>query len=306
VDESGRRADGSRVGRVRLDPDLLRGPAVLEVSYHLPAGRTDSGTLQTTLQPPVVRGDAGRVQTRWLVALPSNLVVLGPEGGAGSEPTWGWQGWLPAPRVGLTSADLERWFADGAEAGRAAEGEVFVPSLLVTRNEAGPLTVTHAPQQLWLLVCSLVLVACGLGLFLWLRPAANGTGSPAKWIGAAVALLMVLTVGVVVGRFLQPTLTAAIFYGCLPGAVVLVFAFVVHLLMQEHHRRQIVFLPSFTRGRTGSSIVRTNTGSTSRPQPGSHPHGEPSTVDLPPPVGSQRPLGDVLRTEETGGSKRTN
>src|SRR5207253_9534682 len=47
VDEAGRRDDGSRVGRLRLSPDLVRGPAVLEVSYHLPAGRAPAGPLQT-------------------------------------------------------------------------------------------------------------------------------------------------------------------------------------------------------------------------------------------------------------------
>src|SRR5207244_2397631 len=92
VDENGRRADGGRVGRLRLGPDLLRRPAVLEIEYHLAAGRANSGPMQTTLLPPLLRGDAGQVQTRWLIALPSNLVVLGPEGGAGCEPTWNWQG----------------------------------------------------------------------------------------------------------------------------------------------------------------------------------------------------------------------
>ncbi len=144
VDESGHRADGSRVGRVRLGPRLAARPGGAGgVVPPAGRGRTDSGTLQTTLQPPLVHGDSGRVQTRWLVALPSNLVVLGPEGGPGSEPTWGWQGWLPArarrPDEPPTS---NAGSPTSVEAGRAAEGEVFVPSLLVTRNEAGPLTVT--------------------------------------------------------------------------------------------------------------------------------------------------------------------
>jgi TM2 domain-containing membrane protein YozV len=261
--------------------------------------------LQTTLQPPLVRGDTGRAQTRWLVALPSNLVVLGPEGGPGAEPKWVWQSWLPSPRVPVTSADLERWFDGGVDAGRADDGEAFVPSFVCTRNAQASITVVHAPQQLWLLVCSLVLLACGMALFLLARPAANGATSTTTWVGVAVAVLLVLIVVVVVGRFLLPTLVSAVFYGCLPGLVVLVFAFAAHLLMQEHHRRQIVFLPSFTRGRGASSIIRAGgTGSGSRPQPASDPHGEPSTVDILPPVASSlRPLGEVLRTEDKSGSK---
>jgi hypothetical protein len=305
VDETGRRADGGRIARLRLSPDLVRRPVVLEVSYHLPPGRTAAGPMQTTLQPPLIRGDTGRVQTRWLVALPANLVVLGPEGGPGSEPTWGWQGWLPAPHAPVTSADLERWFAGSEEAGPSPEGRPFTPSLVLTRSGPGPITAVHAPPQVWLLVCSLVLLAAGLGLFLLVRPRA---GAPtATWVGVTVTGFLVLMVAVVVGRFLLPTLTSAILYGCLPGLAVLLIAFAAHLLLQEHHRRQIVFLPSFTRGRAGSSIVRTgSSGSGPRPQPAPQPHGEPSTVDLGPSAASNpRPLVDVLRTEEsTGGKKR--
>jgi hypothetical protein len=304
VDEAGRRADGGRFARLRLSPDLVRRPVVLEVSYHLPPGRTAAGPMQTTLQPPLIRGDTGRVQTRWLVVLPANLVVLGPEGGPGSEPTWGWRGWLPAPHTPVTSADLERWFAGTGEAGRPAEGESFLPGLVCTRTGLGPITAVHAPQQVWLLVCSLVLLAGGLGLFLVVRP--RGGAPTATWVGVTVTGFLVLMVAVVVGRFLLPTLTSAILYGCLPGLAVLLIAFAVHLLLQEHHRRQIVFLPSFTRGRAGSSIVRAgSTGSGPRPQPAPQPHGEPSTVDLAPGAGSNpRPLVDVLRTEESTGGKK--
>jgi hypothetical protein len=299
VDESGHRADGGRIGRLRLSPDLLRRPAVLEIMYHLPAGRANSGPLQTTLAPPLLRGDAGQVQTRWLIALPSNLVVLGPEGGAGSEPAWSWQGWLLAPRAPVTNVDLEQWFAAGVEGNRADDAEVFVPSLVVTRHAVEPLTVVHAPQSLWLLVCSLLLLACGLVLFLLVRPTSGSGG------------LSLLIVAVVLGRLFQPTLTSALYYGCEPGLAVLLLALTLGLLWWllswVQYRRQIVFLPSFTRGRPGSSIVRVvGPGSSPRPQPPpSQPHGEPSTVDLVPSAGSgTRPLADVLRTEESSSKKR--
>jgi hypothetical protein len=306
VDEMGRRADGGRFARLRLSPELVRRPVVLEVSYHLPAGRASAGPLQTVLQPPIIRGDSGRAQTRWLVVLPTNLVVLGPEAGPGSEPTWAWQGWLPAPRCSVTNADLERWFAGPREAGRTPESdlaEVFVPSLVCTRTGLGPITAVHAPQQVWLLVCSLLLLACGLGLFLLVRPRPGASST--TWVGVTVSVFLVLMVAVVLGRFLLPTLTAAVFYGCLPGLGVLLIAFAVHLLMQEHHRRQIVFLPSFTRGRGGSSVVRVgSTGPGPRPQTSGEPRGEPSTVDLVPSAGSNpRPLVDVLRTDESSAAK---
>jgi hypothetical protein len=46
----------------------------------------------------------------------------------------------------------------------------------------------------------------------------------------------------------------------------------VQWLLHERYRRQIVFLPSFSRSRAGSSLLR---GGVQRP------HGEPSTVDAP-------------------------
>ena len=60
VDEFGRRDDGSRVGRLRLSPDLVRGPAVLEVSYHLPAGRAPAGPGRIP-----AAGRAGQRGVRW-------------------------------------------------------------------------------------------------------------------------------------------------------------------------------------------------------------------------------------------------
>jgi hypothetical protein len=72
-----------------------------------------------------------------------------------------------------------------------------------------------------------------------------------------------------------PTLLAAVVYGCEPGAVVLVLFAGIQWLLHERYRRRVVFLPSFSRARTGSSNVRN--GSSARPR------GEPSTVDAPMP-----------------------
>src|SRR5207253_8890471 len=101
----------------------------------------------------------------------------------------------------------ERWFAAGTDAARADDAEAFVPSLVCTRNELGPIAVVHAPQQVWLLVCSLVLLACGLAMFLLVRPSAGG-GSTTTWVSLSVTGLLALIVVVVLGRFLWPTLTS--------------------------------------------------------------------------------------------------
>ena len=78
----------------------------------------------------------------------------------------------------------------------------------------------------------------------------------------------------------RPTVFYAIAYGCEPGAVVLLLALAFQWVMLERYRRQIVFLPSFRRARTGSSLVRANGAR--------RPAGEPSTVDAPRPSGSSQ------------------
>jgi hypothetical protein len=70
----------------------------------------------------------------------------------------------------------------------------------------------------------------------------------------------------------------AIAYGCEPGFVVLLAVLGLQWLMHQRYRRQIVFLPSFSRGPAGSSLIRKTPSS--RP-----PSGEPSTVDVPPQMG---------------------
>jgi hypothetical protein len=74
-----------------------------------------------------------------------------------------------------------------------------------------------------------------------------------------------------------PMALANVAYGCEPGAVVLVAFAAVQWLLHERYRRQVVFLPSFSRGRAGSSLLRAGA---------QRPHGEPSTVDAPPRAGS--------------------
>jgi hypothetical protein len=286
VDEKGRPNDGGRTARLRLAPELVRHRAVLEVSYQLAPGRTGGGPLRTALQAPVLRDHPGGAPTRWQVLLPPGWVLLGPQaGGPGTERTWGWRGWLLAPRLALTSTDLGRWFSgpttEGAES--SSENEV-VPSLVSWREDDGPLVVTHVPQQAWLLVCSLAVLVLGLVLS-WLTWPSEGRALAVAWLWPALAALALV---LVVCALLWPTVMAQVAYGCQPGALVLVVVAGAQWLLHERYRRQVIFLPSFSRTRS----------STQRREAEAARAGEPSTVDVPRPAGSSA----SSRAKEEGGS----
>jgi hypothetical protein len=282
VEETGRRSDGGRVARLRL-PSTGDGPSVLEVSYRLAPGRLGGGPLATVLQPPIVRGVPEPVPTRWQVRVPAGWVVLGPEGGPGTPRTWGLRGWLLAPRLAVSPADLERWFAGPAASISETEPE-RPPDLVAWRDGPEALRLTHAPQQAWLLACSLALLLVGLALtrYAW-------SGSTWPWL-----LLGALVLAAVLVALRWPTAVGQVAYGCQPGAAVLLLVALAQWLWHERTRRQVIFLPSFTRGRPGSSVVRD-----ARPLPGQPTAhhtpgprtangrepprpGEPSTVDAPP------------------------
>jgi hypothetical protein len=264
VDEAGQPSDGGRVARLRLAPDLVRPTSVLDFSYLVGPGRVEGGTLTTVLQPPVLRGDAGAVPVCWQVRVPSSRVVLAPENGPGVTRTWGRHGWLLAPRLSGTPTDLDRDLLGEDRDAEAGEAE---PSLICWRSGLGPLTLTHVPQKEWMLACSLGLVVVGLVLL--------GLGRPSRGPGW---VLVLLALAVAAGAVLRPTALAALVYGCEPGAAVLLAIVVMQWLLHERYRRQVVFLPSFSRGRSGSSMLR---GSSAARQP-----GEPSTVDAPRAAGS--------------------
>jgi hypothetical protein len=273
VDEEGNPSDGGRVARLALGPGLVRPGSVLEVGYQLPAGRAGNSALQTVLLPPRLRGGPADVPTRWQLTVPAGWVTVGPEGGPGSERTWGRRGWLLAPRLALTPADLEGWLTGtGALPPWPEEGgPAPPPSLACWRTDLGPLTLVHAPQLVWLLACSLGLVVLCLGLYELTRPA-EGQPLSATWFWPALTLA---ALALVVAGMLWPTTLGAVAYGCEPGAVVLLLVAAYQWLVHERYRRRVVFLPSFSR-RAGSSLLR---------GPAQRPVGEPSTVDAPPRAG---------------------
>ena len=121
------------------------------------------------------------------------------------------------------------------------------------------------PRSAWLTLCSGTAVIGFLALFF--LPFARGV----LW-----ALLVLLGAGLLAGALLWPTLVPAVVAGCQPAVVAIALVLGVHWLLHERYRRQVVFIPGFTRAKGGSSLVRSSTNR--RPR-------EASTVDAPPPSG---------------------
>lgn len=257
INEKGEGILGGNIARLHLSADLVRQSALVEVAFQSPPGRSGGSPLHTTLQPPrILRATAAPIC--WQVCLPGNRVLLAPESAAGVERVWTWRDWLLAASLTMPP-DLRQDQESSA--------------LVCWRDEDIPLVLTHVPKRAWLLVCSLGLLIPGLGLYWSARPHPNQGGRPTVWFWPILALL---TLAVAVAALFWPGLLSAIAYGGEPGAVVLLAVLAGQWLMQQRYRRQIVFLPSFSRGRTGSSL--------SRKSPSHRPQcGEPSTVDAPPP-----------------------
>ncbi len=295
VDDEGQHAAGGRVARLRLGPQLVKRGSILEVAFELPPGRATTGLVQTSLTPPVLRGDPGRVPTRWSVQLPSGWMPLGPEGGPGQERTWTRRGWLYAPRPAVTEADLERWLAGpdpGTATGAKPDENTTVPALTCWRERPEPLRLTYAPQQAWLLVCSLATLGIGLIVYALIR---NGPAAPAAWL---LPVLAAAGVGLAVAALFWPTAVAAVAFGAEPGAAVLALAAPLLWLQHERHRRRSAYPASFSRSRAPSPSSLLQTGSL-------RAQGEPSTVDVPRPNGSSPPRSspELPRLEGSGSAR---
>jgi hypothetical protein len=114
-----------------------------------------------------------------------------------------------------------------------------------------------------------------LGLALFFAPLRRGT----FWMVLATLSLAVL---ILLLQWPRPVILLGI--NGTPGLVVLALALGVYWVLQRHYRRQVVFMPGFSRLVPGSSIVRG--GSRQRRR-------EPSTVDAPPGVIAEGGSGAV-------------
>jgi hypothetical protein len=273
VDDGGREAENGRVLRLPVEPALYQQRSVvLDVRYELGPGRAKgSGPVQTRLSPPRLRESAFVGRVRWHVDLPPGSLPLYPGDDATAEQRLGWRGWLPGPRPAVSGADLERWFAAGAEATPlGGEPDREPPAaewgngdgLVCWQHGLGPLRVVHVREQLWLLGCSLTVLVLGIVVYFTTLPR----------LVVAVLLVGLAAAAVAVGA-LWPGVMQAILFGSEPGLLGLALALGVHWLRQRRYHRQVVFMPGFTRLKAGSSLERSGSGS--------RPRGEPSTVDVP-------------------------
>jgi hypothetical protein len=265
--------------QIDTDPAAFPGAVLLEVSYELGGangaagteGDSTLGSLQTTLYPPVLPHVLFGGKVRWQIDPAPAELVLNPGWEATSEERWGLRGWLLASRPALTTAELERWLT-GKEG--AAETE---PTLLCAQTTPEPLHLIRVARKTWLLMCSLLFLALGLGLSF--APLVRGPLRVLCW-----AVVVLISLAVIASVLAWPGILPDVLYGCEPGLAVLVPILVVQWMVQKRYRRQLVFMPGFTRLKTGSSLVRA--GANSRA-------AEPSTVDKPPPEGSPQRQGSA-------------
>jgi hypothetical protein len=273
VDEGGREMEVGKVLRLRVEPDLYQRPVLLEVTYRADASLMEgNGLWQMSLRPPWLPGAVLLGRARWQVDLPAGWFPVSPRGDSIVEQRWGWWGWLPAPRPAMNPSELEQWLG-GAE--RPLSVEESPPSLVCWQSALGPLALVYAPQRLWLLICSSLVLAVGLGLVL--APLSRAL----LWtclvvIGAAVAAVGVYA----------PAALPAIAYGSEPGALVLILAIAAQWIQHQRYRRQLIFMPGFTRLKAGSSLIRSGKG----PR-------DPSTIDGP----TKRPSSSWPENLETHG-----
>jgi hypothetical protein len=278
--------EGGNVLRLVLDPDLYRQPLILEVRYQASTSLPGNGAFRTTLYPPRLQGDVFLNRVRWQVNVPSGWVNLYQGGGYTSEQRWDWQGGLLTPHSAVTGADLEHWLTAPAESVAMTQGpDLADPSLVCWRTALEPVYLAHLPQQAWLLICSLVFLGLGLGI--------SFAPLPRGLLWTTVAFL---AVAAMLGAIWWPSVLPTVIYGCEPAAVVLILVLLFQWLLHRRYRHQVVFLPGFTRVKTGSSLVRGGRAALAREPGPAEPHGQPGTVP------EKKVEGSKLRVE--GGRPR--
>jgi hypothetical protein len=289
--------------RVHVPPHFITAPAVLEVSYRLNRESDHATTLVHHLPVPTFENSLRIGTVRWQVRLPAGMMPLGNNKEYRTEQDWQMNSWteedrVPGPVASWLSLirppqpkylaeEMDRWFWHGEPA--AAESQTHRnteedPALSYTaQGTLVPLRIVHVAQNAWMVVCSLLVLVLGVGLY----------GSPPRlrWVWLILALVTVLGLGVMVDSLLHApgetpvsyrwwgaytslatSLLLALAFGGQAGFVVLVIVVLFWWIRQRRWRRRIVLLPGFTRMQPGSSVQR---GKPARPL------GEPSTVDQP-------------------------
>jgi hypothetical protein len=247
------------VAKLDVDPNLSGRSILLEVNYQLPRDQPSTeGLCQTTLDPPVLDGHVFLGKVRWQVTLPPSMLAVAARGHATTEQRLAWRGWLPSLEPALSTSDLERWLTGQELQEPPSEG-----SLVSGSGSLEPLRVFRVSRAVWFLLCSGFVLLGGLALYL-LPP------RPAAWL-AVVALGLV---GLAVAGWFWPEVLPAVTYGAGPGFVVLALLLALQWMLHQRYKRQLLFLPGFTRVKAGSSLLRASS---------IHRGREPSTIDAPAP-----------------------
>jgi hypothetical protein len=255
------------IARLDIDLSLYSRPVVLEVVYQLPRGQpTAEGLWHTTLHPPVLEGQAILGKVFWQIVLPPTMLAVSARGSATTEQRWGWRGWLPAVEPALSSTELEQWIT-----GQESPEVPSEASLVSGCSALEPLRVFRISRAVWFLICSGLVLLPGLVLYAW-PPRALG------WL----ALLVVTLTALGLASWFWPETLPPVIVGALPGLLLLTLLLCLQWMVHQRYRRQLVFMPGFTRVKTGSSLIR----------PGSVTprNREPSTIDVPPPEKSSSGL----------------
>jgi hypothetical protein len=259
--------DGAeKVIRLALHPELITYPAILEINYTIPADGMDRNYFwRTTLLAPSFRSQVVIGQTRWQFSTPTPMLAAALNRKIRPDWQWALQGWLLTPEPAVTNIELDSWFL-GKDSPQGPEHVTFS----FAHNSAQPETVYHLPRAWWLLGCSGLWLMVTLGAYLSALP------RPLFW-----GLLLVMALAVLALEIIWPAAVPPLLFGLQPGVVLLVVFISVYWVLQERYRRQLVFLPGFTRTKANSTVVRTNvakrpreTSTLDAPTP---PAGEPST-----------------------------
>ncbi len=249
---------GDKVVRLPLHPELVAAPAILEVRYAIPAdGMERNYFWKTTLHAPSFRSDVVIREMRWQFNAPTPMMAASLSRKARPQNQWSVQSGLLTPEPAVTSAELDAWLT-GADSLQPAESVTYVFAHAGTQS----VSVYHLPRTWWLLGCSGLLLIVALGAYFSPLPRS------AFWV-----FLLVLGFGLLTLQVVCPALLPPILFGLQPGVVLLFVVMGVYWILQERYRRQLVFLPGFTRTKPGSTVLRSS---------GSQRPREASTLAAPP------------------------
>lgn len=239
------------VANISVEPGLINGAALLELKYLVtPEGASPWRPL---LRPPVWIGDVHFTRIRWQIDLAGAGLAIpwGPE--LRAESRLGLTGWLLGPTPALNNAELDAWLT-----GQNSMEPPAPVSLVLDQRRLEPAALLLMARPLWLLLCSGAVLLLGLVLLLTHAP---------RFLAWLCAGLVVL--GLFALAWLYPALLGYLFYGAQPGLVAFILLCGVQWLIRQNYRRQMVFLPGFSRLKAGSSLTKAPVTR------------EPSTIDAP-------------------------